>query len=43
MNLFKTFKTFMLAKVERNLKLLEEESNRMRVSSKKPHSYDTIV
>ena len=43
MNLFRIFKTFMLAKVERNLKLLEEESTRMRVSSTKPHSYETIV
>ena len=43
MNLFRIFKTFMLAKAERNLKLLEEESTRMRVSSTKPHSYETIV
>jgi len=43
MNLFRAFKTFMFAKVERNLKLLEEESTRMRVSSDTPHSYDTLV
>ena len=43
MNWIQTLKTFLFARLERNISFLEEETTRMRVSDKTPHGYDTEV
>ena len=40
---FKSFKSFLFAKFERQMLVLEDDTTRMRVSELEPHNYDTIV
>ena len=42
-NFFKSFKSYLQARFERDMLILEDESTRVRVNDKEIHNYDTIV